>query len=88
MYVLATTTIVDPEPLVPHIEAEQKAGRAMRDDGILVASYRSGKDASDVALILEVADFDDARRQLDRLPLVSLKVVAFELEEIFQLKVG
>ncbi|MEV6175231.1 hypothetical protein AB0L99_44490 [Streptomyces sp. NPDC051954] len=88
MYVLARTTIEDHEALVPYSEAEQRAGRAMRDDGVLIVSYRRGKDASDVALILEVADFNEARRQLERLPLVANKVVAFELEEIFHLKVG
>jgi len=88
MYVLATTTIDDHTALIPYAEAENKAGRAMRDDGVLIASYRSGKTQSGVALILEVADFDDARRQLDRLPLVSDNVVTFELDEIFQLKVG
>lgn len=88
MYVLATTTIDDHEALVPHLEAEQKAGRAMRDDGVIIASYRSGERQSDVALILEADDLEDAKRQLDRLPLVSHKVVAFELEEIFQVRVG
>lgn len=62
----------------PHLKAEARQVWELYQAGVIREIYFRG-DRSAAVLVLESTGLDEARRELDRLPLVREGLIAFEL---------
>ena len=69
---------VTPAQFTPHSKAEAMRVWELYQSGTIRELYFRG-DRSEAVLVLECADIDEAREILNSLPLVSARLIRFEL---------
>jgi hypothetical protein len=66
------------ENMQPHLEAEVKHAWTLYKNGTVREMY-DRQDRRGVVFVLECGSLDEARKDLDRLPLVREKLIDFEM---------
>ena len=85
MYVHATGTIPELDKAQPYLPEESRVLGELQAEGIVKNLFRLSERPGVVYLIVEADDVAEARRQVGRLPLVSLGLLTFEFEPVEKL---
>ncbi len=84
MYFFATGTITAPDRIGPHLDEETRVLDELRAQGTVKEAFRY-TDKHGVIGIFEGADLDEVRKQIQRLPFVSLGFLTFEYTPVSEL---